>query len=194
MAPAATHAGCQVINGWSPSSRGGRYANSGFVVEVGPKTLAAAGFDPADPFAGSAYQEAVERRAYAAGGGGFVAPAQRISDFVAGRGSSDLPRCSYPVGVRATALADVLADLGPALREALVGVDHKLPGFAGPEAIAVAPESRTSSPVRIVRDNDTCQASVADLYPCAEGAGYAGGIMSAALDGIRVAQAIIKAR
>lgn len=194
MAPAATESGCQVVNGWSPSSRGGRFANSGFVVEVGAELLSAAGLDPADPFSGSEFQRTVEGRAYRAGGGNFVAPAQRISDFVEERASKDLPRCSYPVGVTPAELDGVLGLLAAPLRHALRKVDRRIPGFASRDAVAVGVESRTSSPVRVVRDRETSQSTLPGLYPCAEGAGYAGGIMSAALDGFRVAAGIVKSR
>lgn len=191
IAPASTSPGELVVNGWSPSSRAGRFANSGFVAEINADRIAAAGYDPADPLSGAEFQRSLEARAYRAGGGDFVAPAQRIDDFVAGRPSSDLPRCSYPRGVASSDLADVLGDLTTPLREALVAVDAKMPGFAGPDSIAVALESRTSSPVRIDRDPTTLQSpTLPRLYPVGEGAGYAGGIMSAALDGIRAADAI----
>lgn len=194
IAPAATSPGELVVNGWSPSSRGGRFANSGFVVEVGPSRLLAAGLDPEDPLAGTELQRRVEARAYEAGGGAFVAPAQRIADFVAGRASSDLPRCSYPRGVTAVDLADVLGDMTPALRSALRAIDARMPGFGGADGIAVGVESRTSSPVRVDRDKVTRQSpTLPGLFPVGEGAGFAGGIMSAALDGIRTAEAIVAA-
>src|SRR5690606_2882358 len=100
IVPATTQIGQQVVNGWSPASRRGRYANSGFVVEVDPVMLRRAGFDPTRTFAGSEFQTKLERRAFEAGGGDYVAPAQRIADFVEGRSSSDLPDCSYPRGVK----------------------------------------------------------------------------------------------
>lgn len=194
IVPAATEAGGQVVNGWSPASRRGRFANSGFVTEVGPEHLAAAGFDPDDVFAGLSYQRALEARAYQAGGGGFVAPAVRIEDFVQGRATQgELPPCSYPRGLVAADLDGVLADLSAPIREALRRFGEKMPGFAGPDAVAVGVESRTSSPVRLPRDRETLQArGLAGLYPCGEGAGYAGGIMSAALDGIRVARQVAR--
>src|SRR5690606_10685332 len=119
LVPAATEAGGQVVNGWSPSSRGGRFANSGFVTEVGPAQLAAAGLDPTDVFAGVELQRRIEQAAYEAGGGDYVAPAQRVDDFVAGRGSSTLPRCSYPRGLAAVRLDELLGGLAEPLREAL---------------------------------------------------------------------------
>lgn len=193
IVPASTAEGQQVVNGWSPSSRRGRFANSGLVVEVGAQQLIDAGLDPSDPFAGTAFQRAVEQRAFEAGGGAFVAPGQRLSDLRAGRDSSDLPETSYPRGAVPARLDRVLGKLGEPLREALGRIDRTMPGFAGDNAIAVGVESRTSSPIRIERDHDTLQApGLRGLYPCAEGAGYAGGIMSAALDGMRVADAIAR--
>ena len=165
------------------------------MVEVGRSRLAAAGLDPEDPLAGTELQRRIEQRAYAAGGGAFVAPAQRIADFVAGRTSTDLPRCSYPRGVRSADLTDVLGDLSPALRSALLAIDARMPGFAGPEGVAVGVETRTSSPVRVDRDREMLQSpTLPGLFPVGEGAGFAGGIMSAALDGIRTAQAIARGR
>ncbi len=129
-----------------------------------------------------------------AGGGGYIAPAQRISDLLQGRDSQDLPECSYPRGLAPARLDELLGPLGPALREALANVDRKIPGFADHDAVAVGVESRTSSSVRIERDPDTLQSPpLPGLFPCGEGAGYAGGIMSAALDGLRIAGAILPA-
>lgn len=194
IAPAATEAGGQVVNGWSPSSRGGRFANSGFVTEVGPPQLAAAGFDPGDVFAGVKLQRALEQAAYEAGGGAYVAPAQRVDDFVAGQPSADLPVCSYPRGVQPARVDTLLGDLARPLQQALRRIGERMPGFGSAEGIVVGVESRTSSPVRTVRDRATLQAPGREgLYPCGEGAGFAGGIMSAALDGIAVANAIARA-
>ena len=193
IVPAATAPGQQVVNGWSPSARRGRFANSGLVVEVGAAQLAAAGLDPSDPFAGLALQQQLEQRAYDAGGGDFVAPAQRLDDLLAGRPSHALPETSYPRGVAPARLDQLLAVLAEPLRAALAQIDRKLRGFAGADAVAVGLESRTSAPLRIVRDPETLQApGLAGLYPAAEGAGYAGGIMSAALDGMRIADALAR--
>ncbi|MEM7158810.1 MAG: FAD-dependent protein [Myxococcota bacterium] len=193
IVPAATEHGGQVVNGWSPSSRRGKYANSGFVTEVGPTQLEAAGLDPSDVFAGLKLQRRIEAAAYEAGGGDYVAPAQRIDDFVAGRSSSALPVCSYPRGLASARLDELLGGLALPLREALRRIGERMPGFVSAEGIAVGVESRTSAPVRTDRDRESLQSpSVAGLYPCGEGAGYAGGIMSAALDGIRIADAIAR--
>ncbi|MEZ4251635.1 MAG: FAD-dependent oxidoreductase [Polyangiales bacterium] len=193
VAPAATEPGGQVVNGWSPSKRNGKFANSGFVTEIGPTQLATFGFDPEDPFAGVELQRRIERRAYEAGGGDYVAPAQRIADFVERRPSSSLPATSYPRPVASARLDDVLESLAEPLRQALLQIDRKMRGYARGDAVALGVESRTSSPVRMERDRETLEAvGLAGLYPCGEGAGFAGGIMSAALDGIRVADAIAR--
>jgi uncharacterized protein len=189
IALAATEPGGQVVNGWSPSSRGGRFANSGFVSEVGPELLARTGHDPNDPFAGVAYQRELEQRAYAAGGSDYVAPAQRLDDFIAGRASSDLPPCSYPRGLESVELDAVLGALTDPLREALRRIETRMPSFISAEAVAVALESRTSCPIRVEREPETRAAlGIANLYPVGEGTGHAGGIMSAALDGITTAE------
>jgi uncharacterized FAD-dependent dehydrogenase len=193
IVPASTAREQQVVNGWSPSSRRGRFANSGLVVEVGEKQLIEAQLDPRDAFAGAKLQQRIEARAFEAGGGAFVAPGQRLDDLRAGRLSRDLPLTSYPRGAVPARLDLLLGGLGAPLREALQKIERTMPGFAGHEAIAVGVESRTSAPIRIERDQTTLQSpGVAGLYPCAEGAGYAGGIMSAALDGMRVAEAIAR--
>lgn len=194
IVPAATHVGRQVVNGWSPYSRRGRFANSGLVVEVGPAQLRAAGLNPEDPFAGLAFQAALEQRAYEAGGGEYVAPAQRLSDFIRGERSTSLPRCSYPRGLQSAVMNQVLQGLAEPMVAALAAIDRKLPGFAGDEGVAVGVESRTSAPIRIQRDPSDLQApELPGLYPAAEGAGYAGGIMSAALDGRRIALTLARA-
>jgi uncharacterized FAD-dependent dehydrogenase len=195
VAPASTVQGQQVVNGWSPSSRRGRFANSGLVVEVGGAQIAEAGLEPDDPFSGLTLQRTLEQRAYDAGGGDFVAPAQRIRDLLAGDASTSLPPTSYPRGAAAARLDEVLGALHAPVREALRAIERKMPGFAGDEAVALGVESRTSAPLRIVRDERSLQSpSASGLYPAAEGAGYAGGIMSAALDGIRIADAIARER
>ncbi|PRQ06414.1 NAD(P)/FAD-dependent oxidoreductase [Enhygromyxa salina] len=195
IVPAATDPDGQVVNGWSPSSRRGRFANSGFVAEIGPPQLLEAGLDPADPLAGLELQRRYERAAYAAGGGAFVGPAQGLLDLVEGRYSQDLPGCSYPRGVTSVRLDELLGPLAAPIQAALRQVAHSMPEFLSPEALAVGVESRTSAPYRIERDAQSLQSpTLAGLYPCGEGGGFAGGIMSAALDGVRVAQAIASAQ
>ncbi|HET8932907.1 MAG TPA: hypothetical protein VFN67_05690, partial [Polyangiales bacterium] len=149
--------------------------------------------------AGVALQRSLERAACEAGGGQLRAPATRVSDFLARRGSSTLPKTSYLPGLNATDVGAVLdasgIDLRSRLQRALTAFDRRLRGYVTEEAVMVGVESRTSSPVRVIRDPNTLQApGFAGLFPSGEGAGYAGGIMSAAMDGARVAQAILASR
>lgn len=192
IAPAATSPGELVVNGWSPSKRNNPYANSGMVVTVDETDFTP--FADKGPLSAMYFQQMVERRAYEAGGGKFVAPAQRMTDFVNGKRSATLPDCSYVPGVRSTDLRKVLpAAVHARLAQAFKAFGRKMKGYYTDEAILVATESRTSSPVRIPRDPDTLMhPQVKGLYPCGEGAGYAGGIVSAAMDGERVAAAAIK--
>jgi len=189
IAPAATAPGEVVVNGWSPSKRNNPYANSGTVVAVDERDFAAYKFT--GPLAAMHYQQMVEQRAYEAGGGKLVAPAQRMPDFADSRVSPSLPACSYLPGLHSVSLTDVLpGEVSAALRKAVVSFGRKMKGYFTNEAVMVATESRTSSPVRIPRDKDTLQhIQIKGLYPCAEGAGYAGGIVSAAIDGERCAEA-----
>ncbi len=192
IAPAATNPGEVVVNGWSPSKRNNAFANSGTVVAVDEKDYAAYGFT--GPLAGMQYQQMVEQKAFDAGGGKLVAPAQRMSDFVNGKVSSTLPGCSYIPGLNSVSLKDVLpAEVEQALKSAVRDFGKKMKGYYTNEAVLVGTESRTSSPVRIPRDKETLQhVQVKGLYPCAEGAGYAGGIVSAAIDGERCAEAAVQ--
>jgi uncharacterized protein len=192
ICPAATAPGEVVVNGWSPSSRSTRWASSGIVAEVLPSDLAAGGYSDADDLAGVAFQAAIERAAFRSGGGALVAPAQRLLDFCAGRESATLPPCSYLPGVVPADLGAVLPPaIAGALREALRSFGRRLAGYATNDAVVVAVESRTSSPVRVPRDPETLMHPAAPgLFPCGEGGGYAGGIVSAALDGIRCAGAM----
>ncbi len=191
IAPAATNPGEIVVNGWSPSKRNNPYANSGTVVAVDERDYAKYGFTGA--LAGMRYQQMVEQKAFEAGGGRLVAPAQRMDDFVRGKVSSTLPGCSYLPGLHSTSLYDVLPDaVAQALKSAMTDFGKKMKGYYTNEAVMVATESRTSSPVRIPRDKETLQhTQIKGLYPCAEGAGYAGGIVSAAIDGERCAEAAV---
>lgn len=190
IAPASTNPGELVVNGWSPSKRNNPYANSGIVVTVEEKDVQA--FKKNGALAAMYFQESIERKAYVAGGGQFVAPAQRMVDFTKNKGSSTLPRCSYLPGVATASLTDVLPGfVYRTLQEGLIAFGKKMKGYYSNEAIVVATESRTSSPVRIPRDNMLLNhPQIHNLYPCAEGAGFAGGIVSAAMDGERVAKAI----
>jgi len=191
IAPAATAPGEIVVNGWSPSKRNNPFANSGTVVAVDEKDFAAYGFT--GPLAAMHYQKMVEQKAFEVGGGNLVAPAQRMADFVDGRVSSTMPVCSYLPGINSTSISSVLPkEVNAALKKAVVDFGKKMKGYFTNEAILVATESRTSSPVRIPRDKDTLQhPQIKGLYPCAEGAGYAGGIVSAAIDGERCAEAAV---
>jgi uncharacterized FAD-dependent dehydrogenase len=193
IAPAATAPGELVVNGWSPSKRNNAFANSGTVVAVDERDFAACNFTGS--LAAMQYQQMVEQRAFAAGGGKLVAPAQRMTDFVAGKISSTLPDCSYLPGISSAAMSDVLPKaVNDALKRAVLDFGKKMKGYYTHEALLVATESRTSSPVRIPRDKETLQhTQIKGLYPCAEGAGYAGGIVSAAIDGERCAEAVVSA-
>ena len=190
ICPAATCDDEVVVNGWSPSKRNSRYANSGIVVELTADDLA----DDAGPAAtaGIRFQQRVERAAAIAGGGKQVAPAQRLTDFLEGRPSTTVPRSSYIPGLAATDLRDVLPEsIHVRLAEAFRSFNRKMKGFIQDSAVLVGVESRTSSPVRIPRDEDTLMhPGLPGLFPCGEGAGYAGGIVSAAMDGERSADAV----
>jgi uncharacterized protein len=205
IAPAATSPGELVVNGWSPSKRNNPYANSGMVVTVRHHDLQDvkhyADFEdichqPKSVLTTALgmmyFQQYVERKAFASGGGRFVAPAQRLVDFTNSKVSTSLPACSYLPGLHSGSLKDVLPGfIHTSLQQAFVAFGKKMKGYFTNEAVVVATESRTSSPVRIPRDGITLQhPQVKNLYPCAEGAGYAGGIVSAAMDGERVASQI----
>jgi uncharacterized FAD-dependent dehydrogenase len=190
ICPASTRGDEVVVNGWSPSSRGLGFANAGIVVEVTPDDLAP--YRSAGALAGIEFQQQLERAAFVAGGGHLIAPAQRLVDFVEGHGSAHLPACSYRPGIRAV---DLHALLPPAiagrLRAGFRAFGRKMHGYLTDEAVVVGVETRTSSPVRIPRDPASLMHPHAPgLFPCGEGAGYAGGIMSAALDGRRAATAL----
>lgn len=190
IAPCATEDKEIVVNGWSPSKRNNPYANSGTVTQINlddvPNALT-------NPLALLDFQQQVEHRAYFLGGGKLVAPAQRMIDFVEGKVSASLPQNSYKPGTASVDLKNVLPDfVYAALRQALPIFGQKMKGYYTNEAILVGVESRTSSPIRIPRDKATYQhPQVKGLYPCAEGAGYAGGIVSAAVDGINCVNAIL---
>lgn len=187
IAPASTADGELVVNGWSPSRRNNPFANSGIVVTVEEKDMAP--FQQRGPLAGLAFQQSVEQKAFEWGGGKFVAPAQRLADFVAGKVSADLPASSYLPGLHSVPLREVLPSfVYEDLRGGFKAFGEKMKGYFTNEAVIVATESRTSSPVRIPRDPETLQhPQIKNLFPCGEGAGYAGGIVSAAMDGERTA-------
>ncbi len=183
IAPCATEDREIVVNGWSPSKRNNPHANSGTVIQINLEDVPNA---LSDPFALLRFQQEVEQQAFRIGGGHLVAPAQRMVDFVQQKVSTTLPENSYKPGTKSADLHDVLPSfVHQALRGALPLFGKKMKGYYTNEAILVGVESRTSSPIRIPRDKETLQhPEIVGLYPCGEGAGYAGGIVSAAIDGI----------
>ncbi|MFY9326823.1 MAG: NAD(P)/FAD-dependent oxidoreductase [Georgfuchsia sp.] len=184
---ATSEAGCVVTNGMSQYSRNERNANSGIVVGISPDDY------PGGPLAGIEYQRHWESRAFEAGGGNYAAPAQLVGDFLSGRASTALGKVipSYQPGVFPTNLSRCLPDYAvTAIREALPAFDKTIRGFAMEDAVLTGVETRTSSPLRIRRDADFQSINTAGLYPAGEGAGYAGDILSSAVDGIKVAEAV----
>ena len=193
VAPCATRPGEIVTNGWSSSRRARSTANSGIVVELELADFKAYEAEYG-PLAAMAFQAEIERKAWVAGGRMQIAPAQRLVDFVEGRVSRDLPKTSYAPGLRSVNLAEVLPDfIVKRLREGFLAFNRKMKGYLTNEAVVFAPETRTSSPVKIPREPvQLVHPEVQGLYPCGEGAGYAGGIISAAMDGERVAEAVVR--
>lgn len=196
IAPASTDPGELVVNGWSPSKRNNPFANSGMVVQVTEADAFASvkhlGIEENDPLLFMHFQKMVEQDAFRAGGGKFSAPAMRMADFVQRKKSATLPPNSYLPGLKSAELNTVLPGF---IYDALAGgfnaFGKKMKGYLTNEAVVVATESRTSSPVRIPRDTDTfSHPQYENFFPCGEGAGYAGGIVSAAMDGENVAAAI----
>jgi len=192
IVPSATSQEEVVVNGMSPSGRNSPYANSGIVVEIKPEDLIKyAGFGE---MAGIEFQKEIEREAWKNGGHSQKAPAQRLADFVAGDNSSSLPKVSYFPGVTSSPLHSWLPkSIGRRLRDGFRLFGHLMNGYLTNEAVVLGVESRTSSPVRIPRDPEKLHhIRVTGLYPCGEGSGYAGGIVSSAVDGMRAAEAIAK--
>lgn len=191
IAPCATYKEEIVVNGWSPSKRNNPFANSGTVVQITLDDVKGE-----DPLRMMHFQAEIEKTAFRLGGGNLVAPAQRMVDFVEGRVSADLPRNSYLPGTKSVMLKDTLPDfVASSLKDALPVFGRKMKGYYTNEAILVGVESRSSSPVRIPRDRESFQhPQLKGLFPCAEGAGYAGGIVSAAIDGVNCANAVLKFR
>ena len=192
IAPCATEQEEVVTNGWSPSKRNNPYSNSGIVVSIAPSDLP--GYKPNDPFVCLDFQKLVEKNCWEAAGKTQQVPAQRMKDFVEGKLSKDFPKTSYQPGIVSVDLNKVLPDLiARRLRKAFVQFGKKLKGYYTNDAVLHAPESRTSSPVLIPRDPESLEhIEIKGLYPCGEGAGYAGGIISAAIDGINCVDAIAK--
>jgi uncharacterized FAD-dependent dehydrogenase len=188
IAPCATANGEVVTNGWSPSKRNNPYSNSGIVVSIDPTDFE----NPEDPFVCLTFQQEVEKLCHDATGNNQKVPAQRLVDFVEGRKSKDFPRSSYTPGIESVRLDEVLPPLvAKRLQKAFQAFDKKMPGFLTNDAVVHAPESRTSSPVLIPRDKERMHhVEIINLYPCAEGAGYAGGIVSAAIDGMKCVEAL----
>lgn len=205
IAPAATATGEIVVNGWSPSKRDNPYANSGMVVQIDLATAAeflvkerknnfkiSETLNLNDPLLLLDFQQYVENNAFKLGGGGQIAPAARLVDFCTHKTSSNLPDASYLPGLQTANLREVLPNfVHHTLQEGFKAFGKKMKGYYTNDAIVVATESRTSSPVRIPRDPESFQhPQIKNLYPCGEGAGYAGGIVSAAMDGQKIAQII----
>ena len=191
VAPCATEQNEVVTNGWSPSKRNNPYANSGIVVQIEPEMLP--GYTPDNPLICLEFQKKVEYDCWSSAGKTQAVPAQRLIDFLEHRVSDNLPESSYIPGLKSVDLNTVLPQFVTSrLQEAFLSFEKKMNGFLTNSAILHAPESRTSSPVRIPRDKITLEHIVVKgLYPCAEGAGYAGGIVSAAVDGIRCVDSIV---
>jgi uncharacterized FAD-dependent dehydrogenase len=189
IAPCATRNGEVVTNGWSPSKRNNPYANSGIVVAIEPSDFE----NPLDPLVCLKFQESVEQACHDSAGNNQQVPAQRLKDFVEGKKSDSFPRSSYTPGIVSVRLDQVLPKfVATRLQKAFIAFNQKMPGFLTNDAVVHAPESRTSSPVLIPRDRERLHhVDVLNLYPCAEGAGYAGGIVSAAIDGMNCVEAIV---
>lgn len=184
--PSTEQAGFLCVNGASRYQRKSPWANSGFVVTLDPDSFT----DDSDPLAGVSFQERIERAAFDAAGGDFSVPALRLNDFLAGEISTDLPESSYPRNLTPTSFEDIFpAEILDPIRKGLSDLAERFPEFGHLDAIVTAPESRSSSPVRIDRDSETFESTGVDkLYPLGEGAGFAGGILSAALDGMKAAE------
>ena len=189
--PSASDVNQLVVNGMSPSNRGSRWANAGMVVEIHPDDFPE--YAEFEELALMKFQEDLEYQCFLNGGMKQTAPAQRMQDFVKGKISYDLPPSSYTPGLVSSPLHFQLPEfIGTRLKEAFVRFGTTSKGFLTNDAVVIGVESRTSSPVRIVRNKETCEhIEIKGLYPCGEGAGYAGGIVSAAIDGERCAEGVI---
>jgi len=190
IAPCATSPGEIVTNGWSSSRRARGTANSGIVVELRPQDFKP--FEKFGPLAAMEFQRSIEQKAWEAGGKTQTAPAQRLRDFIKGKVSQDLPNTSYAPGITSVELGAVFPDfIHKNLKEGFLQFEKSMRGYLTNDAVVHAPETRTSSPVKIPRDEQTLQhVQIEGLYPCGEGAGYAGGIVSAAMDGMKCAKQI----
>ncbi len=183
----ASEDGGVVTNGMSCFARDGKNANSALLVNVTPDD-----FKTSDPLAGMYFQREIEQRAFELCGGNYDAPCQRVGDFlgIENDGKNDVEP-TYRPDACWTSMDEIFPQfITDSMREAIIKMDNKLHGFASPGAVLTGPETRSSSPVKLIRDKKTMQSNIAGLYPCGEGAGYAGGIMSAAVDGIKIAEMI----
>jgi uncharacterized FAD-dependent dehydrogenase len=192
IAPCATAPGEVVTNGWSPSKRDQPTSNSGIVVSLDLKDFEP--FKKYGPLSGMEFQKSIEQLAWKLGGESQKVPAQRLVDFTQGKRSGDIPKTSYLPGTKSVELGSLLPDfINDTLKKGFLEFGRAMKGYLTNEAVVHAPESRTSSPVRIPRDPKTLEhLQIKGLYPCGEGAGYAGGIISAAIDGEKCAEAIAK--
>jgi uncharacterized protein len=192
IAPCATSPGEVVTNGWSPSKRNNPYANSGIVVTIDDEELSE--FQKFGALKGLKFQEAIEKKCWQVAGETQNVPAQRLVDFIAGLKSESIPKNSYQPGTTSVEMDEIFPQaMTKRLREGFKKFTQKMKGFDHPDAVILAPESRTSSPVRIPRLDNTLQhPELEGLFPCGEGAGYAGGIVSAAIDGEGCARAVVK--
>lgn len=191
VASASTNDKETVVNGWSSSARNGAYSNSGLVVEVRPENWQT--YKSFGALAALKFQEEIEHKAFSSTGS-IIAPAQRVEDFIQNTVSKDLPRTSYQPGIESRDLRTILPDfISDSLAGGLVDFGKKMKGYRTNDAVLIGVESRSSSPVRIPRDKESLQhPQISNLYPCGEGAGYAGGIVSAAMDGMRCAEMLRK--
>ena len=190
IAPCATNKEEVVTNGWSPSKRDNPYSNSGIVISILPSDCNG---DVEDPFICLNFQKSIENKSWILGGKNQRVPAQRLKDFMEDKLSLDFPVTSYQPGLTSVRMDDVFPQfITNSLRKAFLDFDKKMKGYITNDAVLHAPESRTSSPIKIPRDREFLyHPDVKGLYPCAEGAGYAGGIVSAAIDGIKVMDATL---
>jgi uncharacterized FAD-dependent dehydrogenase len=185
VVPAQHAPNTTVVNGMSFAARRALWANSAVIAQVGPQDYGAS-----DPLAGLRFQDEIERKAFAMVGS-YAAPAQRVDDFLADRPSREVQRTSFPFGVVPAELRGLLPDgVVEAMKGAIRAFDHKIPGFASGEGVLIAPETRTTSPIRFLRGADLHSPTVPGLIPAGEGAGWGGGIISAAHDGFRVAESV----
>jgi uncharacterized FAD-dependent dehydrogenase len=182
--PASSSINSLVLNGMSGYKRNGRFGNAAIVVSYPPHLW------HNDAFGGTKIQEGIENQAYAAGGGGYKAPALRVSDFCNRTVSKDLPESSYPRGLIPYPIWEFYEEQYQYFKEAFVAFNHKMKGIISEDALLIAPETRTSSPVRIVRGENYMSVNTPFLFPCGEGAGYAGGIITSAVDGLMAAEKI----